>query len=225
MKGVGKPTPFVFLDRFAGVLQVNTVTGIILAGGKSRRMGEDKRFITLGTATLLDRCRSVMTEHFEEVLIITAQDSPPLDGHGCRVYEDLVADCGSLGGLYTGLHHASCSRIFVVACDMPFLNSQLIKFFVSRDPDADVVIGRLPNGLQPMHAVYAKQALPWFERRAQARQLKIQDIVLEPSLKIAIAEASDWAGIDPTSRSFQNVNTPADLAAARVDLTHAPFSS
>lgn len=204
---------------------MNTVTGVILAGGKSRRMGEDKRFIILGTGTLLDRCRSMLLEHFAEVLIITAQDSPPLDGQGCRVYQDLIADCGSLGGLYTGLHHASCSRIFVVACDMPFLNPQMIKFFVRRDPDADVVMGRLPNGLQPMHAIYAKQALPWFERRAQARQLKIQNIVSEPSLKITIADASEWAGIDPTSRSFQNVNTPADLAAARADLPRAPLSS
>lgn len=108
---------------------------------------------------------------------------------------------------------------------MPFLNPQMIKFFVRRAPDADVVMGRLPNGLQPMHAIYAKEALPWFERRAQARQLKIQDIVSEPSLKITIADASEWTGIDPISRSFQNVNTPADLAAARADLSRAPLSS
>lgn len=200
------------------------VTGVILAGGKSRRMGEDKRFVAFGATTLLDRCRSIMMSNFGEVLIITAQDSPFLEGHGCRVYQDLIADCGSLGGLYTGLHHASCNRIFVVACDMPFLNPQMIGFFVNHDPDADVVMGRLSSGLQPMHAVYAKQALPWFERRARERQLKIQDIVLEPSLKIGIADASEWAGIDPTSRSFQNVNTPADLAAARADLSRAPLS-
>ena len=68
------------------------VTGVILAGGKSRRMGEDKRFLQVGEATLLDRTVSVMSRLFPEVLIIIAQDSAPLAVTGCIVYRDLVAD-------------------------------------------------------------------------------------------------------------------------------------
>lgn len=200
------------------------VTGVILAGGKSRRMGEDKRFLTVGTTTLLDRCCSAMRSIFPEVLIVTAQDSPPLEGHGCRVYQDLIPDCGSLGGLYTGLKMATCTRIFVVACDMPFLNQPMIHFFINRDPGADVVMGRLPSGLQPLHAVYGRGALPAVERMAHARQLKIQDIVSEPSLKITVVDASEWASIDPASRSFQNVNTPADLLAARAEASRSSLA-
>lgn len=198
------------------------VTGVILAGGKSRRMGEDKRFLTIGEATLLDRCRTIMKARFPEVLIITAQDSPPLDGRGCPVYQDLVPDCGSLGGLYTGLSHAACSRIFAVACDMPFLNPNMIKFFVNRDPDADIVMGRLQTGPQPLHAVYGKRVLPHFERMARSRRLKIQDILLEPSLKVVVVDSSEWAHLDPASQSFRNVNTPADLEAARAEVSRLP---
>ena len=198
------------------------VTGVILAGGKSRRMGEDKRFLTVGTATLLDRCRSAMMGVFQEVLIITAQDSPPLEGAGCCVHQDLIPDCGSLGGLYTGLKLATCGRVFVVACDMPFLNQEMIQFFVNRDSEADVVMGRLPSGLQPLHAVYGKRAFPCFERMASARHLKIQDIVSESSLKVTVVSPSEWAHIDPASQSFQNVNTPADLAAARGGVSRSP---
>jgi molybdopterin-guanine dinucleotide biosynthesis protein A len=197
------------------------VTGVILAGGKSRRMGEDKRFLTVGTATLLDRCRSAMMSVFSEVLIVTAQDSPPLEGNGCRVYQDLIPDCGSLGGLYTGLKMATGSRIFIVACDMPFLNQEMIRFFINRDPEADVVMGRLPSGLQPLHAVYGKGALPVLERKAHTHHLKIQDVVSESSLKIVVVDPSEWALIDPASHSFQNVNTPADLLAARTEASRS----
>lgn len=208
----------------SSVAGITEVTGVILAGGKSRRMGEDKRFLTVGTATLLERCRLVMVNSFPEVLIVTAQDSPPLEGHGCHVHQDLIPDCGSLGGLFTGLTLATHSRIFVVACDMPFLNQEMIRFFVTRDPTADVVMGRLPSGLQPLHAVYGKRALPFLERMARARKLKIQDIVSESSLKITIVSSSEWASLDPTSQSFQNVNTPADLDAARATASRSSVS-
>jgi molybdopterin-guanine dinucleotide biosynthesis protein A len=195
------------------------MTGVILAGGKSRRMGEDKRFVTVGGVTLLDRCRSVMVENFSEVLIITAQDSPPLEAAGCSVHQDLIPDCGSLGGLYTGLYHARHNRIFVVACDMPFLDSEMMHFFAVRDHDADIVIGRLPSGLQPLHAVYGKRTLPVLERRARAGHLKIHDALADPSLNVTIVYPLEWSAIDPMSQSFQNVNTPIDLEAAR---TQAP---
>lgn len=199
------------------------VTGVILAGGKSRRMGEDKRFINVGQATLLDRSCSVMAASFPEVLIITAQDSEPLEVQGCRVLQDLIPDCGSLGGLYTGLSRATFERIFVVACDMPFLKREMISFFVDHDPEADIVMGRLPTGLQPLHAVYGKRAVPHLERMARTKQLKIQEIVSEPSLKITVVNSSAWAHLDPVSQSFRNVNTQADLDAARIELSRLPL--
>jgi molybdopterin-guanine dinucleotide biosynthesis protein A len=204
--------------------QVVDVTGVVLAGGKSRRMGEDKRFLTVGGATLLERSLAVMTQIFPEVLVVTAQDSSLLEAEGCRVCHDLVPDCGSLGGLYTGLALAAESRIFVVACDMPFLNQDMIRWFLKRDDRADVVMGRLPTGLQPLHAVYGKRALPIFERMVKERRLKIQDVISEPALKITLVEPSEWADIDPLSRSFQNVNTPADLETARTAVSRSTLS-
>jgi len=216
MEGVGQPTPFVFCAQTrSGEGDVN-VTGVVLAGGKSRRMGEDKRFLTVGTASLLDRSLSVMKALFSDVLVVIAQDSPPLEAQGCRVYRDLIAGCGSLGGLYTGLHAAARDRIFVVACDMPFLNREMIRFFVERDSSADVIMAKLPDGLQPLHAVYGKGTLPSLERMAKTRRLKIQEIVSEPALRVTLVEPAEWSHLDPANRSFQNVNTPADLDAARV---------
>ncbi len=196
---------------------MTAVTGVILAGGKSRRMGEDKRFLTVGGTTLLDRCRQVMTALFPEVLIITAQDSPPLDGAGCAVYQDLIPDRGSLGGLYTGLRYAAHERIFAVACDMPFLRTDLVRFFVTLDESADIVMASIGSTLQPLHAVYAKRVLPHLERMAMNGELKIQKVIAEPSLRCRIVQPSEWSLLDPDAQSFRNVNTPADLDAARAD--------
>ena len=82
------------------------VTGILLAGGKSRRMGEDKRHLVVGEQTLLERGLAVLHSIFQEVLVVIAQDSPPL-GVDARVVRDLVPDCDSLGGLYSGLMQAT----------------------------------------------------------------------------------------------------------------------
>jgi molybdopterin-guanine dinucleotide biosynthesis protein A len=190
------------------------VTGILLAGGKSRRMGEDKRFLLIGERSLFDRSLSVLRSLFQDVLIVIAQDSSPLKA-GVPVLHDLVPDCGSMGGLYTGLRKASTEHVFVVACDMPFLNPEVIRYMVRLKSDADIVMPRLENGLQPTHALYSRRCLPVVEEMVRSRRVKIQDIVSHPSLRVRIITESELCEIDPAGRSFLNVNTPLDLESAR----------
>ncbi|OAI45760.1 hypothetical protein AYO43_07660 [Nitrospira sp. SCGC AG-212-E16] len=197
------------------------VTGVLLAGGKSRRMGEDKRYLVVGGETLLERGLGVLRSVFQEVLVVIAQDSPPV-GVDARVVRDLVPECGSLGGLYTGLMQATTPCIFVVACDMPFLEEAVIAEFTRRRATADIVMAKLAARLHPMHALYGKQCLPVLEQMIQARQLKIQELVLHTSLRVQYVTETDLLAIDPSGRSFQNVNTPADLEAARSLLAQVP---
>jgi len=199
------------------------VTGVLLAGGKSRRMGEDKRYLVVGEQTLLERGLGVLRSIFQEVLVVIAQDSLPL-GVDARVVRDLVPDCGSLGGLYTGLTQATTPYIFVVACDMPFLDPAVITQFTSRRASADIVMAKLATRLHPMHALYGKGCLPVLEQMIRARQLKIQEMVSHGSLRVQYVTEADLLTIDPFWHSFQNVNTPADLEAARSLLTRVPPS-
>ena len=198
------------------------VTGILLAGGKSRRMGEDKRHLVVGEQTLLERGLAVLRSTFQDVLVVIAQDSPPL-GVDARVVRDLVPDCGSLGGLYSGLMQATTPWVFVVACDMPFLNQAVIAQFTSRRATADIVMAKLDARLHPMHALYGKQCLPVLEQMIRARQLKIQEMVSHTSLRVQYVTEKDLLTIDPSGRSFYNVNTLADLEAARSLLARAPY--
>jgi molybdopterin-guanine dinucleotide biosynthesis protein A len=199
------------------------VTGILLAGGKSRRMGEDKRRLVVGEQTLLERGLAVLRSIFQEVLVVIAQDSPPL-GVDASVVRDLVPDCGSLGGLYSGLMQATTPWVFVVACDMPFLNQAVIAQFTSRRATADIVMAKLDARLHPMHALYGKQCLPVLEQMIGARQLKIQEMVSQLSLRVRYVTEADLVTIDPSWRSFYNVNTLADLEAARSLLARLPGS-
>ena len=199
------------------------VTGVLLAGGKSRRMGEDKRYLVVGEQTLLERGLAVLHSIFQEVLVVIAQDSLPLKV-AARVVRDLVPDCGSLGGLYTGLMQATTPYIFVAACDMPFLDPAVITQFTSRGASADIVMAKLAARLHPMHALYSKGCLPVLEQMIRARQLKVQEMLSHASLHVRYVTDADLLTIDPSGRSFQNVNTPADLEAARSQLAQLPPS-
>jgi len=194
---------------------IGDVTGILLAGGKSRRMGEDKRFLLIGEQTLFERTLAVLQSIFQTVCVVIAQDSPSLEAE-VPVVRDLVAGCGSLGGLYTGLKQAHTEYVFVVACDMPFLNPTLVRYMVSLKDKADIVMVRLEQGLQPTHALYSRRCLPVIEGMLHARQLKIQYLATHPSLHTRLVAEGELRKIDHEGLSFINVNTPADLDAARM---------
>jgi molybdopterin-guanine dinucleotide biosynthesis protein A len=200
------------------------VTGVLLAGGKSRRMGEDKRYLLVGQETLLDRGLRILRSVFRDVLVVIAQDSPSLENPSVRVLRDLVPDCGSLGGLYTGLKTAATPSVFVVACDMPFLDPAVIATFTALAGTADIVMAKLAGPLHPMHAVYSKACLPIVERMIKARELKIQQMVEHPSLTVRYVTEADLTAVDPDGQSFHNVNTPDDLAAARAVLANRQIS-
>lgn len=193
---------------------VTDVTGILLAGGKSRRMGKDKRFLRLGEATLFDRALGVLRAVFDEVIVVIAQDSEPLQAD-VPVIRDLVPDGGSLGGIYTGLSKASSSYVFVVACDMPFLDPHAVQALAEAKDECDIVMVEQGAMVQPMHALYGRRCLPAMEKMLKAKDLKIQNLLLNASLRVRIIKGKELEKIDPDGRSFLNINTPADLDAAR----------
>jgi molybdopterin-guanine dinucleotide biosynthesis protein A len=107
---------------------------------------------------------------------------------------------------------------------MPFLDPAVIAQFTSRRATADIVMAKLAAQLHPMHALYGKQCLPVVEQMIGARQLKIQEIVSHASLRVRYVTEADLLAIDPSGRSFKNVNTPADLEVARSLLAQLPPS-
>jgi molybdopterin-guanine dinucleotide biosynthesis protein A len=189
-------------------------------------MGQDKRLLSVGDETLYTRSLSVLRAIFERVVVVVAQDSP-LVASDAPVLRDVIPHCGSLGGLYTGLKEARTQWVFAVACDMPFLDPGTIRHFTSLKGEGDVIIAKLRNGFQPMHALYHRNCLPIMESLIQAQDFKIHRLADHPALRVRIVTPEELSRVDPEGRSFYNVNTPADLAAARslFDQTVKPSSS
>ena len=201
---------------------IEKVSGVLIAGGKSRRMGQDKRFLTVGGIGIFRRTLDVLKNTFAETIVVLAEPVDSLDAQGSKVVYDIVPNAGSLGGLYTGLMTASESRVFAVACDMPFLDAEVIRFMASFDRTADVVVAELEGRFQPMHAMYSQRCLPYLQAMADKQDLKIQRLFLEKQLRVAVLSQSHLTGLSSGHRSFQNINTPDDLARAVAPLHDQP---
>lgn len=187
-------------------------TGVILSGGMSRRMGQDKAFIEIGGLPIIGRIQTVFSQLFDETIII-ANDKAPYLALGSRVYRDLVPERGALGGLYTGLWFASFPYAFCVASDMPFLKESLIAFLMGRLQDEDVLVPRTADGLQPLHAFYSKHCLGAVKQVLDEGKLRILDFYdLVRTKEVGEAEFHD---LDPDRESFINVNTPGELERIR----------
>jgi molybdopterin-guanine dinucleotide biosynthesis protein A len=194
--------------------KIDHISGVLLAGGKSRRMGQDKRNLMISGKSLFHHVLHVLESVFSEIIIVMATISSVVDKMNHRVVTDLIPDKGSAGGLYTGLTFSSNPQVFAVACDMPFLNPAVIQKVCSLSFSTDVTMVKLSNGLHPMHSVYSKQCLPVLRRMINADQLRIQDLLLQKDLKTKILGQEVVQEIDPQFKSFLNVNTPADLEVA-----------
>ena len=208
---MGFPTPFFFMED-----QINfpNITGIVLGGGQSRRMGRDKRSLQWEGENFLDRVCRLMDTLFDEVLLVTAKDDYDCSHLPVRLVTDKIPQKGSLGGLYTGLIEAEHPFIFAVACDMPFLMKESIVRVCSA-PASDLLIVKLSSGIQPLHARYSKNCVPVIEKMIHDSELKIQNFINSSNLHVDIMEETMFDDIDPNRQSFLNINTPADLEFAR----------
>lgn len=181
-------------------------------------MGRDKRFLTVGGSSVFRRTLGVLERTFAETIVVLAEPVDALDVRGCRVVYDLIPNAGSLGGLYTGLMVSSQPRIFAVACDMPFLDSDVIRLMASFDMTADVVVAELTGRFQPMHAIYSQRCLPFLRPMAERQDLQIQKLFLKEELRVAVVGRSELVVLESGLRSFQNINTPEDLARAEAPI-------
>ena len=189
------------------------VTGVIQAGGKSTRMGgEPKALLELGGRRIIERVLDVVRPVVDDVLIVT--NTPALYGFlGVPMVADVYPDHGSLGGIFSGLTAAAGEAAFTVACDMPFVHADIVRLVVARAADGDVVIPRVGDQLETLHALYGKACLPHIEARLRAGQLRIVGFLGEVRV-VEIAEA-EVARHRAPAVAFMNVNTPAELARAR----------
>lgn len=187
------------------------VTGVLLAGGNSSRMGRNKALMTLAGQRLVDRVLAVLSSVLDDLLMVT--NSPELYADlGVRMVPDVVAGKGALGGIHSALHHAAAPHCLVVACDMPFLNADFLRYIVDQRAAYDVVVPIADGRPQPLHAVYGKACLQPIARRLESDRLHV--VGFFPDVRVREVTAQELAAFDPEGLSFRNLNTPEEFADA-----------
>lgn len=183
------------------------VTGVILAGGRSSRMGSNKALLPYQGGRFIESIHQQLAGLFGEVLVVT--NAPEQYTFlPCRKVADLYPGLGALAGLHAGLHHSASPHIFAVACDMPYLNDALIRRLTLLRDEADVVIPEGVHGPEPLHALYGKGCLPFMEEALAADRRRI--VSFFPRVRVRRFSRKQVAAVDPCFDSFRNINTPAD---------------
>lgn len=197
-------------------------SAVILAGGQSRRMGQDKRRLRLwGPAgpTLLEHTVGLLAGLCDEVIAVL-NDPQEWAGLPARLVSDTYPDGGALGGIFSGLVAARFEHALVVAADMPSLNPALLAAMLARPRIYDALLPRSPvpnivrntHDVEPLHAIYSRACLAPIRTTLESGQRMITAFF--PLVRIAYVEPAESARYDPLGRSFQNLNTPEQVEQA-----------
>lgn len=197
---------------FATDLPIPGVTGVILAGGQSSRMGSNKALLPYRGGRFIEAIHRQMCQLFGEVLLVTNRPEQ-YSFLPCRTVPDLYPGLGALAGLHSGLFHSTSEHIFAVACDMPYLNSALIRRLAVRREGCDVVIPESEAGLEPPHAIYGKRCRAAMEKSLENNRRRI--ISFFPEVRVSTLPRREVALLDPDFASFSNINTPGDYFKLR----------
>ncbi len=162
--------------------QIENITGVILAGGKSRRMGKDKALLKLGDKTLIQHVADILRTVFQRVVIIS--------DHGCDyqflnlpLYPDIYKNSGPLAGIHSALVHSKTESCFITSCDTPYITPELITHIIdslqridSRE-SLDICIPSVNGKLHPLCGVYSQRCLSTIQDCLSQRTLRVEDAI------------------------------------------------
>lgn len=188
------------------------VSGIILAGGLSSRMGQDKMLLLFQNETLIKRTVNELRSAADEI-IIASNHKAKYGIDGVREVPDIIPNMGPLGGLYAGLVAAKYDDAFVVAGDMPFFTAKLAEYLLSRRAGYDVVAPRIREGWEPLCAVYSRGCISPIEHCLQAGIKKV--FRFYPAVKVLAVTEDELSVSGLPANMFYNLNAPEDLALLR----------
>jgi FdhD protein len=201
------------IEEYADGDKIEGVTGVILAGGASSRMGKNKALLEVDGTPIIARTYRTLATLFHEVIVVT--NSPhDYDFLPCRKVPDMYPGCGSIAGLHSALVHSSTAHAFVTACDLPFVDAATIRHLCTiRLEDYDAVVPFNEGGLEPLHAIYSTACKGIFEKAIQQGERKI--VTLLGTMNIRQVTGDELQGAVGLTSSFLNVNTPEEYEGVR----------
>lgn len=187
------------------------MTGIVLSGGESKRMGTDKAFLRVDGIPLIEHVLRSLRCVVSRIIIVTNTPGP-YASYDVEVVSDAYDKRGSLIGIYSGLLRSSDEYNLVVACDMPFLSPGLLSYMSGLANAYDIVLPKVGEFVEPLHAVYHRRLIPIMDNHIKRGQLRIRGVF--DGLRIRYVTDEEIDRYDPERRSFINLNTPHEYKEA-----------
>lgn len=151
------------------------LTAVILAGGKSQRMGMDKAFMKYETLTFVERIISAVKPLVKDVILIA--NKATYAQFDAIVYPDLVLDKGPVGGIYTAMEMAKTPFLLVLSCDIPLISTALLRFLIQNSRVTEATVLTIGDQLQPLTAIYKRNTIDIFKDALTKEQLKLQTVL------------------------------------------------
>ncbi len=188
-------------------------TGVILAGGRNSRLpGKKKGFRKIDGEMIIDRIHGELKSVVDEIIIVT-NDPAAFSKWDGMIVSDIDPSRCALAGVHAGIYYASYDKVFITACDIPFIRKDILKYIIScADPQHDVVIPETAGGLEALLTIYSKACLPLIEKNLKKGIYMIKKFY--PKNRVKKIPLKKIKEIDPLMESFFNVNTPEDLEKA-----------
>lgn len=181
------------------------ITAIILAGGKSSRMKQEKGFMPFEGKMLVEHVIDSVKKISLLIIIITQNEEYGQLGYPC--YADVLKDKGALGGIYSGLIHTATKKNLVVGCDMPFLSEKLLTTLIKNIGEEEVLLTENRGKAEPLCSVYDKNCLVHIRNQLEQDHLKITDAMAGLKTRVISFDKEEWfKGIE-----FANINSQEDL--------------
>lgn len=184
------------------------IAGIIVAGGLSTRMGRDKASLPWDGGTMLSTVLEKLNPVCSE-LIVVSNVHRDINYLPVIIVPDEYPQCGPLAGIHAGLLAAHCDYAFVVACDMPYLNTQTAGFIMETASEYDAAIPFIDGYYHPLHGVYRKSCIPFIEQRLKDGIYRVTDFFNDINVRKITRE--EIAVFDPALQTLHNINSPDDL--------------
>ncbi len=185
-------------------------TAVILAGGKSTRMGFDKQFLVINKRRLIDSLRKKLKKEFDEIVVVTNKSQYYL-GFTDKITEDKIPGKGPLSGIHAGLVEASSQFVYFIACDMPNINLDYIRFMKDKLKDKNVMacITKFGHWIEPFNAFYSREMIEHIEKHLMKDERSVNSLIKK--LPICYIEEEEARRFSPNWDMFLNLNTRKDL--------------
>lgn len=203
----------------------SNITSIILAGGKSSRIGTDKALLKINGESVIEKIHKLLSEIFSDIIIIS---NKPDDFHflTMKVYKDIYPDFGPLSGIHSGLTHSKTENNFIISCDMPLITEEAIRFIISNNTDADITFSKTDSKYHTLFGLYKQTCLPMAEELLKTASSEIKNQTQKTKVKLFdLINSVNTRLIDPTNEEFYkddiffNMNSLEDYSYVKKKLS------